>query len=79
MDDVERMYRHLVRTIQSTSPQDFIANGGSANIFEGGRATLHWPEAIRAAYQAAWNSPRNELLIAWVRAHMSKREVKKAE
>jgi hypothetical protein len=58
--------------IQSTSPAQFIAIGGPPDILKDGRPTLRWPDAIRAAYQSAWNSPRNDLLLAWVNANMKK-------
>jgi hypothetical protein len=55
--------------IQSTTPQQFIEAGGPADILKYGKPTPRWPEVIRQAYQEAWTSDRNALLVAWVKAN----------
>jgi len=64
---VARVYTYA--RIQSTSPAQWIAAGGAADVMENGKPTIQWLEAVRSAYQQAWGSARNELLIAWVKAN----------
>jgi hypothetical protein len=55
--------------IQSTSPAMWVAAGGATDVLDGnGKPTAAWPVAIRGAYQKAWASNRNELLVAWLKA-----------
>jgi hypothetical protein len=55
--------------IASTSPQMWIAAGGSPEVLKDGKPTEQWMHEIRKAYQAAWNSDRNALFVAWVKAN----------
>jgi hypothetical protein len=56
--------------IASTSPRMWIDAGGSPNVLRDGKPTDRWPSAIRAAYQAAWTSDRNALIVAWAKANL---------
>jgi hypothetical protein len=65
---VTRVYTYA--RIQSTSPKDWLDAGcGPAEIVRDGKPTDAWLTAVRQAYQAAWTSPRNALLVAWLRSH----------
>ena len=55
--------------IQSTTPQQFIDAGGSPEILKDGKPTARWMDEIRRAYQAAWKSDRNALMVAWVKGN----------
>lgn len=55
--------------IASTTPEQFAAVRGSIEILKDGKPTLKWPEAIRKAYQEAWTSDRNPLIVAWVKGN----------
>ncbi len=55
--------------IQSTTPQQFIDAGGPLDILKDNKPTLRWPDVIREAYQQAWNSDRNPLLVAWLKGN----------
>ncbi len=52
--------------IQGTAPKQFIAAGGPAEILKDGKPTQKWLDEVRAAYQEAWTSDRNRLLVAWL-------------
>jgi hypothetical protein len=54
--------------IASTSPKMWIDAGGSSGVLKDGKPTEQWVSEIRKAYQAAWNSDRNALFVAWVKA-----------
>jgi hypothetical protein len=51
--------------IQSTTREDYKQGGGKLKT----DGTL-WLEINRKLYQQAWGSDRNELMIAWARAHL---------
>jgi hypothetical protein len=55
--------------IGGTSPKMWIDAGGSPEVLKDGKPSDRWPLAIRAAYQAAWTSDRNALIVAWVKAN----------
>lgn len=63
---VTRVYTYA--RIASTSPKMWIDAGGSPDVFKNGKPTAQWMTEIRQAYQAAWNSDRNALFVAWVKA-----------
>ncbi len=64
---VKRVFTYA--RIASTSPKMWINAGGAKDVLgEDGKPTTRWPEEIREAFQKAWNSPRNELVVAWARA-----------
>lgn len=67
---VTRVYTY--GRIASTSPQQYIAAGGSPDVLGAdGKPTKAWMDAIRREYQAAWRSDRNGLISAWVKANAS--------
>jgi len=51
--------------IQSTTREDYQKAGGKEDV-EG----TAWLSVSRKLYQAAWKSPRNELMIAWAKARL---------
>lgn len=57
--------------IASTSPEMWIAAGGSPDVMNAAEPTKAWMMEIRAAYQAAWKSDQNALLTAWVKAKLN--------
>lgn len=64
--EVKRVY--TFGRIASTSPQQWIASGGDAGVLDSdGKPTCMWLDKVRAAYQDAWRSDRNALLVAWLR------------
>jgi hypothetical protein len=66
---VTRIYTYA--RIASTSPQMWVAAGGSKEVIgKDGKPTEKWMETIRKAYKSAWNSDRNALIVAWVKANM---------
>jgi len=66
---ITRVYTYA--RIASTSPQMWMTAGGSKDVLGAdGKPTEKWLAAVRSAYQAAWTSDRNELLVAWVRANV---------
>jgi hypothetical protein len=66
--NVKRVFTYA--RIQSTSPKQWIANGGSPAVLGAdSKPTRRWLDEVRKAYQAAWRSSRNELLVAWVKAN----------
>jgi hypothetical protein len=49
----------------------WVAAGGSKEVIgKDGKPTEKWMETIRKAYKSAWNSDRNALIVAWVKANM---------
>ena len=51
--------------IQSTTREEYRKAGGKQEV-EGAA----WLNVNRQLYQQAWNSPRNELMIAWAKANL---------
>jgi hypothetical protein len=51
--------------LQSTTREDYGKAGGKEDV-EG----TAWLNVNRKLYQAAWKSARNELMIAWAKAHL---------
>ncbi len=56
--------------IQSTTREDYRANGGTVDVGTSEDRKATWLDVSRSAYQAAWGHDRNELMIAWARAHL---------
>ncbi len=56
--------------IQSTTVDDYRANGGTENVGTQDHRTLTWLKVVRESYQKAWGTDRNELMIAWARRHL---------
>jgi len=54
--------------IQSTTREEYRAAGGKEDV-DG----LRWLDVSRKLYQEAWGKDRNELMIAWAKANLSKR------
>ncbi len=65
---VTRVYTYA--RICSTSPQMWIDAGGAKDVWDGKKATEAWMGVIRKEYQAAWESDRNALIVAWVKANV---------
>jgi len=65
---VKRVYTYA--RICSTSPLMWIEAGGEKDVWDGKKATEAWMNVIRREYQAAWNSDRNALIVAWVKANL---------
>lgn len=55
--------------IASTTREQYRANGGAVDVGNSTNRKAAWLTVVRDLYQKAWNSDRNELLIAWVRAN----------
>jgi hypothetical protein len=55
--------------IQSTTREQYRANGGTDDVGTDSDRKLRWLRTVREAYQAAWDQDRNELMIAWARAN----------
>lgn len=56
--------------ICSTTREDYIANGGTEDVGNVNDRKLKWLEVVRELYKKAWNSDRNELMIAWAKSHL---------
>jgi hypothetical protein len=66
---VKRVFTYA--RIQSTSPKMWIDAGGSSDVLgPDGKPTDRWRQVIRDEYQKAWTSPRNGLMVAWVKANV---------
>lgn len=56
--------------IASTSPKMWIDAGGPKEILGAdSKPTQRWLDEVRKAYQSAWKSDRNALIVAWVKAN----------
>ena len=51
--------------LQSTTREEYRKAGAKEDVDE-----TAWLSVSRKLYQAAWKSPRNELMIAWAKAHL---------
>ena len=59
--------------ICSTTREQYKANGGIMEVGTGDSEetrSLKWLKAVRKEYQKAWNSSRNQLMIAWARENL---------
>lgn len=56
--------------IASTTREQYRANGGTVDVGTTANRGPAWREVVRGLYQRAWNSDRNELLVAWARANL---------
>jgi hypothetical protein len=66
--NVRRVFQYA--RVQSTSPKMWIDAGGSHDVLgPDGKPTSRWRAVIREEYQKAWTSPRNALMVAWVKAN----------
>ena len=55
--------------IASTTREDYRANGGTVDVGTSAAPKAEWRLVARSLYQKAWGSDRNELIVAWLRAH----------
>jgi hypothetical protein len=65
---LSRRYARIV----STGPDDYRANGGTADVGTTADPSLDWPAVAGALYRDAWGSANNELMTAWARAHLDR-------
>jgi hypothetical protein len=65
---VTSVYRYA--RIQSTSPEEYTANGGRRAVGTNQLRTPEWLEASRECYQASWHSDGSEMMTAWARANL---------
>lgn len=56
--------------IAGTTPGEYRAHGGTAEVGADGAPTSAWLDVVRQSYQSAWHSRRNTLIDAWVAAHL---------
>ncbi len=56
--------------IAGTTPGEYRAAGGQEAVGIDGAPTARWLDVTRTSYQSAWRSQHNELLRAWVSAHL---------
>ena len=55
--------------ICSTNRDHYYANGGTVDVGDNADNRKHaWLDVVRDLYQKAWNSDRNELMIAWAKS-----------
>jgi hypothetical protein len=55
--------------ICSTNRDHYYAAGGTIDVGDNENNRKHkWLEVVRQLYQQAWNSDRNELMIAWAKS-----------
>jgi hypothetical protein len=55
--------------VQSTTREQYKANGGTEDVGDANNRKLKWLEVTRDLYKAAWGKDRNDLMIAWLRAN----------
>lgn len=59
--------------ISSTNRTQYYNNGGTVDVGDNDENRSHkWLEVVRRLYQQAWDSDRNELMIAWAKDQLSK-------
>jgi hypothetical protein len=63
--EVEGVYKYA--RIQSTSREDYIRYSKKAMTTAKGNK---WMDVVAKLYKEAWNSDHNDLLTAWVKAHL---------
>jgi len=56
--------------IISTTREMYTANSGEEDVGDGEHRKLEWLSVVRQLYKKAWNSDRNELMIAWARSNL---------
>ncbi len=56
--------------VQSTSREEYKANGGKIDVGSASNRKLAWLDVIREQYKAAWGHDRNALLLAWVKSNL---------
>jgi hypothetical protein len=55
--------------ICSTNRDHYYAHGGTVDVGDNADNRKHsWLDVVRDLYQKAWNSDRNELMIAWAKS-----------
>lgn len=64
---VKRVFTYA--RIQSTSPKMWIDAGGSPTVLgPDNKPTNQWRTVIRDEFKKAWTSPRNALMVAWIKS-----------
>lgn len=56
--------------ICSTTPDQYLAAGGTEDIGSGKNIKQHWLDVVRELYKKAWKSDRNELMVIWCKANL---------
>jgi len=56
--------------IAGTRMEDYLSDGGTEDVGNAGGRKLKRLDVVRKLYQQAWNSDRNELMIAWAKNHL---------
>jgi hypothetical protein len=56
--------------IASTRREDYVLNGGTEDVGNINDRKIKWLDVVREEYKKAWNSDRNELMIAWAKDHL---------
>ncbi len=64
---VKRVFTYA--RVASTSPKMWIDAAHAKDVVgDDGKPNERWLDEVRKAYQAAWDLPRNELIVAWLKA-----------
>ncbi|MFC2123614.1 hypothetical protein ACFLU5_02285 [Bacteroidota bacterium] len=66
--NVIKVFRYA--RIQSTTPQQYINNGGKVDVGNNDERKSAWMDVIKQLYQEAWNGDFNELMIAWAKENL---------
>jgi len=65
---ITRVYTYA--RIASTTPDQYVANGGDKAAGDNNHRTEAWPRIVGELYRKAWNSDDNELIDAWAKANL---------
>ncbi|AHF16298.1 hypothetical protein NIASO_16375 [Niabella soli DSM 19437] len=68
-DDLKPQTGQYAR-IASTRREDYISNGGTADVGDAANRKIKWLSVVRDLYKKAWNSDENELIILWAKDHL---------
>lgn len=69
IEDIKPQTGRYARII-STTREQYTANGGAIDVGDGSNRKKAWLDVVRKAYQDAWRSDKNELMIAWARQNL---------
>jgi hypothetical protein len=56
--------------IASTRREDYLTDGGTEDVGDSNDRKIEWLNVVQDLYKRAWNSNRNELIIAWAKNHL---------
>jgi hypothetical protein len=56
--------------IISTNREMYTQAGGKIEVGDGNNRKIEWLAVVRDLYKKAWNSDRNELMIAWAKSNL---------